>query len=203
MAAKAVPSLRGLIRKKPSYQELAEAWKEVDIDATDRAAAILAASYVEDALRDKIITRLIASLSNSERDEIFDNKGPLSTFDSMIKAAYAFGLISIEARNDLHAIKQIRNCFAHAMIPLTFATPQVISKVETLSYLQHIGRMRGFVSFYPGVHEIKDPTRGKYVKTCSALFYEISFITADGRDLYREALVTALRAPPSSPEKSE
>ena len=77
---------------------------------SDRGAAVLAGSYVENHLglylRSKVIDPSVA-------DRIFSSEGPLSTFSQRIDLAYAFGFISKEQWSDLHLIKKIRNYFAH------------------------------------------------------------------------------------------
>ena len=46
---------------------------------------------------------------------LFEGYGPLSSFAAKIDVAFALGFISEEERRYLHAIKKIRNTFAHSV----------------------------------------------------------------------------------------
>ena len=90
---------------------------------SDRAAAILAASHFEYRLREEIMHKFVV-LNSDLRRRIFEN-GPLSTFSSKINIAFALGLYDEETRRGLHNIKQIRNEFAHAPIPVKFDSKKI------------------------------------------------------------------------------
>jgi hypothetical protein len=127
-------SLSELIRKLPTQDELNQAYDEVDRQKSDRAAAIIAAAYVEDSLRYALMRKCV-SLAGDEYKQLFE-RGPLSSFDSMTKIGYAFGLFGALMRGDLVLTREIRNGFAHAMVPLNFSTPQVVEKVEALKCIK-------------------------------------------------------------------
>jgi DNA-binding MltR family transcriptional regulator len=79
-----------------------------------RVQAIVAGALLEDVLRAALAYNLI-ELSESELKELFENNGPLATFSSRIKMAYALGLISSEVKHDLDVVRDIRNDFAHEL----------------------------------------------------------------------------------------
>jgi DNA-binding MltR family transcriptional regulator len=85
---------------------------------SDRAAAILAGSFVEHHLAVLLKAFLI---EDSEVDDLFHGFGPLSTFAQRISMAAAIGIIDKENRDELRAIKEIRNHFAHHPLQASFA----------------------------------------------------------------------------------
>jgi DNA-binding MltR family transcriptional regulator len=87
--------------------------KEIDETKSDRAAAIVAATFVEDHL-----TRVLRH--NFEQDdklleELFRPGGPLSDFGVKIDLGYLMGFYSKIAWKELDTIKKVRNDFAHKM----------------------------------------------------------------------------------------
>lgn len=98
-------------------------------ERSDASYAIVAGSILEDWLEEAIRAKTI-KLSSQLNERLFKGYGPMSTFSGKIDVAYAFGLFKEETYNDLRAIKNIRNRFAH--------TPQVIhfQSSELTPYLQ-------------------------------------------------------------------
>lgn len=84
---------------------------------SDRAVAILAASFLENFLG-KYLRHFMAD--DKITDELFDGYGPFSTFAQKINTAYAFKFIHKSIKNNLDIIKQIRNEFAHAPHVISF-----------------------------------------------------------------------------------
>ncbi len=101
-------------------------------EESDRAAAILAAAYFEDRLRDAIMTRFVALNRRDEIDEIFKTYGPLSTFKAKVDIAFALGLYDRKIRKDLHTVRRIRNKFAHSSEPMEFNHNQVAAECRKL-----------------------------------------------------------------------
>lgn len=64
-------------------------------------------------------------------EEIF-RRGPLSSFGTKIRIAYALGIYGEITLTDLLTIGQIRNVFAHAPRVVTFAMPEIASEVARL-----------------------------------------------------------------------
>jgi hypothetical protein len=63
----------------------------------------------------------------------FDGQGPLSTFSAKIDVAHAFEIIGDDEVSDFHAIRNIRNAFAHTTVPLHFDSPEIASRFQALS----------------------------------------------------------------------
>ena len=123
-------SLREIAEEPPDladYMDLLDELKEQH----DRAAAVILAAQVEDALRAAILERLI-SLSEKEEARIFGPDMPLGSLSAKIKIGFALGVYGAETRADLDKIREIRNAFAHAKKPIKFETPSVAAECAKL-----------------------------------------------------------------------
>jgi len=98
----------------------------------DRAAAIVGASLVESTLQELIGSAMLNNALDLP-EKLFENRGPLSDFNSKILIAQAFGLISDRMASDLQRIRKVRNCFAHARVHVDFETPVVACEVAKLA----------------------------------------------------------------------
>jgi DNA-binding MltR family transcriptional regulator len=98
-----------------------------------RGAVIIASAFLDAQLRNLISKSLIDDKKSV--DELLGTEkthGPLHSFDSRIKAAHCLGLISESMREDLIAIKNIRNPFAHKMHGYSFNEPDIIRLCNSL-----------------------------------------------------------------------
>jgi len=120
------------MKSGPTPEEMS-AYREKLREVDDRAAAIIAATNVEDALQECLIESMI-DLPKSRLDAIFGGDRPLSTFSAKIRIAAAFDCISDEVYGDLLYIKDIRNVFAHTRIHITFETLEIREAVGHMSY---------------------------------------------------------------------
>lgn len=84
---------------------------------SDRSAAVLAGSFLEHFLA-SILKHVLRK--EPEVDELFHGFGPFSSFSQRISVAYAFGLIEKKTQDNLKAIKDIRNYFAHTPRDVSF-----------------------------------------------------------------------------------
>ena|SRR5882762_11027149 len=150
-------SLRELTKESLDQQELYRAWDEIERPMNDRAAAIMAGAFVEDALCRAI--------------------GRRSSFYSMIESGFERELYKGLVRDDLHVIRHVRNAFAHAIKPITFDTPEVIEEVGKLQFPRW-NQMTGGLSFGPArqanVH------REAYTNICRVLMNELFMISISG-----------------------
>jgi DNA-binding MltR family transcriptional regulator len=98
---------------------------------SDRAAVILTAAMLDNALYQLLRTVLVADTSST--DELLEGaNAPLSTFSSRIHAAYRLGLLSKRFARDLHLVRNIRNAFAHNITGCAFDEGGVRSRVTEL-----------------------------------------------------------------------
>lgn len=98
----------------------------------DHAAAMLGASLVESALQQRLIEGFDSRAAGLERS-LFENGGPLSDLNSKVLVAQAFALIPDRLADDIHRIRKIRNCFAHARIEVRFDEPLIAQEVAELA----------------------------------------------------------------------
>ena len=104
----------------------------------DLHVAIIAVSVVEAHLEKLVISRLHRT-DKDFTNRLFENRGPLSDFNSKILMAEAFGLLTRPLADELHVLRGIRNSFAHAKMPLSFDLEAVESAVRSLKLLTSIG----------------------------------------------------------------
>jgi hypothetical protein len=97
----------------------------------DRAAAVILAALLEDALRDAILSRMVPLTEQKER-QIFGPDSPLGSLSAKIKVGFALGVYGPETRADLDTIRGIRNAFAHARRPIKFDTPEIAAECAKL-----------------------------------------------------------------------
>ncbi|GMO96259.1 MltR family transcriptional regulator [Bradyrhizobium sp. TM239] len=102
-----------------------------DIDASpDRAAAIVAAAFIERHLELALKARLVQD--DTYLKDMFRSSGPLGSFSSKIRMAYLLGICSKETTRDLETIKNIRNAFAHDVLIAGFDNQRINDLTENL-----------------------------------------------------------------------
>lgn len=84
---------------------------------SDRAAAILAVSFLDNDLQRMLLAYLV---DHPKVKELFEGDRPLATFSSRITLALGLGLLSPDTFSDLNLIRKIRNHFAHSEDAATF-----------------------------------------------------------------------------------
>lgn len=92
-------------------------------EGTDRAVAIVGASFVETALDEA----LLVFLHRNKRitDHLFRPSGPIGAFSTKIHLGLLVGLYGVAAHRDLINIKEIRNAFAHSLEVRDFNTQRI------------------------------------------------------------------------------
>jgi hypothetical protein len=127
-----------------------------------RGAAILLATEVENRLQVTIERRLTISDSRS----LFGFDSPVGTFDAKMRMAHALDIIGPVTYGNLYCIKQIRNAFAHARIPISFDTKEIS---DVCGLFQHVFQM-GFQGNMERFDKPEDfdflHARGKYESAC-------------------------------------
>ena len=93
---------------KNDYNKIVDFYHE----ESDRAAAILAASFLDDYLGQFLKEFMI----NDQKvcNKLLKGLGPLASFSARRECAYAFGYINKYTRNNIKHIANIRNKFAHS-----------------------------------------------------------------------------------------
>jgi hypothetical protein len=98
---------------------------------TDRAAALIATSYLEHRLFLAIQSRTVRN--EKVESEIYRKAGPLASFSAKKDLGLLLGIYDTGVHKILHTIRQIRNEFAHKAIPLNFKTQKINSLCENIA----------------------------------------------------------------------
>ncbi|GMQ49374.1 hypothetical protein [Vibrio sp. 10N] len=109
---------------------------------SDRGAVLVAASMLEEVLKDLIVSCLREP--SGKQDPLFaDGLAPLGTFSSRIEMTYRLRLINQQDKELLNLFKKLRNDFAHKI------------EANTLSDSKFRGRVDGIMQKHQA---LKDPT---------------------------------------------
>ena len=98
--------------------EIVGAMDEEFHDAPDRVIAIVGASYLDEMLAQ--ILRAVFVDDKEAVENLIGQYGPIGTNGARYSLAYCLGLITREERDDLKAIADIRNKFAHQFAVRSF-----------------------------------------------------------------------------------
>jgi Domain of unknown function (DUF4145) len=150
-------SLRDIAGGSLDQQELHQAWDQIERPMNDRAAAIMAGAFVEDAL--------------------FRVVGRRSSFHSMIETGFERGLYKGLVRDDLNVIRRVRNAFAHTIRPISFDTAEIVEEVGKFQYPRWI-QITGGLSF--GAARQENPHREIYTNICRVLINDLFMISISG-----------------------
>lgn len=126
-----IEALAYLSRQEPTYAHFQAFQAEVNAEKFDRGAAILLATNCETCLRYAIQRNLIVA-ADDVYQKIFRSGAPLGSFEAKIRIGFAMGIFREQTRNNLNAIKAIRNAFAHSIVPINFETPEVRAVCDLL-----------------------------------------------------------------------
>ena len=105
----------------------------------DASVAMLGCAILDHVLAEAIAREL---RGNVVREDLFGDRGPLGDFYGKIVLAEAMGVILPATARDLHHLRHIRNAFAHAVTPMGFDLPEVVSEIEALSFFGHAEALR-------------------------------------------------------------
>ena len=99
---------------------------------SDRASMILAASFLDDALKYRLSKKFCFIPTDSDLAYCFRFEGPLGTFSSRLEIATLFGVIDDSTYQQLDIIRELRNACAHSKQPISFKTDRIINVVNRL-----------------------------------------------------------------------
>lgn len=141
---------------------------------TDRAAALLVASVMDEKLKVLLGTKLVQIYGN---DSLLDGPHvPMSTLSSRIDCAYRLGLISDKLRDDLHTIRTIRNEFAHDLFTCTFESQSVRDwmvslrgSIGSIPDETHVALTQGAKLNKEWAKHMKGSTERQYFLACASL----------------------------------
>ena len=119
----------------PEKFEITELQKLIDElgKESDRGAALLGASWVENAIKFRIKLGFLIKDENNIIKNIFSGNGCFSTFDSCINFCYLQGYISSRDKNALNLMRKTRNDFAHSRnLNLRFSDDNISDRCDML-----------------------------------------------------------------------
>ena len=135
---------------------------------SDRGAAVLAGSWVENVLGTYLEHNMV---DQSKTHELFSSNGPLATFSQRISIGKAFGILSKNTADTLNYIREIRNHFAHHPLDASFDKSPVSEWVQHLMMLleEQLNSYRGRNSCEGSSNEtlaLKYSRRDVYLLSC-------------------------------------
>src|SRR6266404_4919302 len=160
----------------PAEQDALDRAIDEIILSSDRAAAIVAAAFVEDYLTTALQQKLVHD--QAALAEMFGS-GPLGTFSAKFKLAYLIGLCSKESANCLNTIRKIRNTFAHNISISSFEEPRIRDLTNNLSVPEKYKVTLVAEENQTPIHLFSEPittARQRFVTSCQMLLF--AFIMA-------------------------
>jgi hypothetical protein len=149
-----------------------EAMHEMETDS-DRAAGLVAATFLENQLEDNIRKNLRDD--QEALDDMFNpSRGPLTTFAAKIDLAYLIGLLSEKDRRELHTIRKVRNEFAHGFGRRSFQFEIIRDLVGNLTAIEDAVSLRELAS-------AKKPVRERFILSCQWYISSLSIQTPPDR----------------------
>jgi len=103
----------------------------------DRAAAVLGAAYLSDAL-ERVLRRYLLGTCKS-KDSLLEADKPLGSFGARIKLTDALGLLATDAYHDLEIVRRVRNDFAHKGLGFSFDSQDVKARCGALRLIIPFG----------------------------------------------------------------
>jgi mannitol operon repressor len=106
---------------------------------TDRGAALMAGSVIDEILKEIILKFLIDIKESGQLMNGFN--APIGTFSSRILMAYTLGLIEDTEYFEIETIRKIRNLFGHSWTEADFFTPKIKSQIEKFPFQEQTFRL--------------------------------------------------------------
>jgi hypothetical protein len=128
--------------KEMTPEELLADWRSHG----DTAHALWVSTILEESLA-TLLQLDMPNLSNRLKGKFFSGNGAFTSFATKIDVAYARDLISASIRRDLHAIREVRNNFAHPKKVIDFRAPEVVALMRKFSDYR-TGRSGSDLIFY-------------------------------------------------------
>jgi hypothetical protein len=159
-------------------EHLGAALGEIRNTESDRAAAILAGSFVEDCLQ-QAISRRLKIRNNHQRSQLFGINAPLGSFANKIRIGYALDIFGIETYENLDLIRSIRNAFAHCKLSVSFETPEIAA----ICHLLKIPNLIFSLSVPVPVPIKVSTTRAHFQRVCDVTMVNLLFQATVGHSV--------------------
>jgi hypothetical protein len=123
--------LRKLTNQPATAEHQEQYDKQTAAKADDRGFCLLMSAHVENTL-EQALDHLLGRPREDIREALYKEDGPLATFAQKITMAHALRVIGTVTYANLRNIRQVRNAFAHAKVPIIFDTPEVAAVCSDL-----------------------------------------------------------------------
>lgn len=110
---------------------------------SDRAAAVLAAAYLDDLLKQLLLASFVDDSKHCRG--LVEPERALGSFSARISTCFAMGLITASERIDLDHLRWIRNRFAHKLHGLTFKDSAIAQRSQALGLILEIPGIGGLL----------------------------------------------------------
>lgn len=151
--------------------------------ATDRSAAILATSWL-----DEYLTTALRSRLHQDRDtanKLFKPSGPLGALTTKIELGYLLEFYNKETRDDLIHISGIRNLFAHWTKTIDFGSRDIRIAVEGLTLFHRVwSGHQAYESMKPPKPFTKEHARQRFLSTVSIAVNVLNSMTKNSSAKY-------------------
>jgi DNA-binding MltR family transcriptional regulator len=143
---------------------------EVLNDESDLAAVLIAASFHAEQLATLLVSRFIQN-SSTATQFLYPSKGVLGEFRARSQLSHCLGLISKLSFNDLCAIGEIRNLFAHSHLQMTFEDQSIQEKCSALETWQQLEPLKKYLT--ADIEERSSNARGQFKITVVMLLADL------------------------------
>ena len=168
----------------------------------DRVAGILVAAIIDDRLTEAIKSHwydMKVGGGGKVLTRLFGYDGPLANFGARINIGFGIGLYGEQMCKDMHAIREIRNKFAHKLTHKDFQDAKIIDLAMSLKLYERFppksdGEIQGYgpaqartytafqrANSYLGVTQFKktDEPRVRFMRCAEIIVVSLLFITSD------------------------
>ncbi|WP_298943867.1 hypothetical protein [uncultured Psychromonas sp.] len=160
--------------KEELYQSTFDFYFKILESEGDRGAVLTASAFIEHELS-KIMRQRFPQQEESDKDHIFGSHGVLSGFDSKLKFAYRFHILTKEEISFFDGFrKNIRNPFAHNFTVMNLASlrDKFIGVLQSLSPIN--SEVKSLIS-KKGMQFNETPTRYLFNITMALIMTDLSF----------------------------
>lgn len=112
-----------------------QAFRSALTKESDRGCALLATSFLDNALSDLLYVSLVHDKKIEK--ELLKGTAPLATFSARINMSYYLGKICNSSKSDLHIMRRIRNQFGHNPEIISFETSSIRDSCMSLRHSYH------------------------------------------------------------------
>jgi hypothetical protein len=168
--------------EEQAAKTIQEAIDEIEATDSDRAAAIVAAAFLEDQLTTAIQSRMHRDKKIFER--MCQSGGALGNFSTKIDIGFMIGIYRKEILQELHTIRRIRNEFAHKMGIKTFDVQRIKSWTQNLTLIERIEwtisngmTKENLTQLFPKTGSMTP--RERYISTCQLLIAMLGVLPDD------------------------